>query len=202
MIPTNFPITSASVLPHLNPILADLASLPDSQFSGFLPMRSLLVAFVTLALAAPVAAAEHWNFEGGATPIAWFDNGDAQFQFACRGGTLTMGFWVRQPEKTVSSASAISLAITPDAAANSRVSLSGNTSFAQDMPLVHLDGSSVIVRGPVAKQWARIAQNARDTMRVAFIRTKGGGAFDALDANVFSAKGSKTMIGKVLSVCG
>src|SRR5690554_2236266 len=127
MIPTNFPITSASVLPHLNPILADLASLPDSQFSGFLPMRSLLVAFVTLALAAPVAAAEHWNFEGGATPIAWFDNGDAQFQFACRGGTLTMGFWVRQPEKTVSSASAISLAITPDAAANSRVSLSGNT---------------------------------------------------------------------------
>lgn len=165
-------------------------------------MRSLLAAFVTLALATPLAAAEHWQFEGGGTPIAWFDNGDAQFQFACRGGTLTMGFWVRQPDKTVSSASAISLAITPDASAGGRVSLSGNTSFAQDMPLVHLDGSSVIVRGPVAKQWARIAQNARDTMRVAFIRTKGGGAFDALDANVFSAKGSKTMIGKVLSVCG
>jgi opacity protein-like surface antigen len=165
-------------------------------------MRLIFAAAFSLALAAPVAAAEHWRYEGGATPIAWFDTDAAQFQFACRGGVLTMGYWVRNPDKQVAAAASISLAITPDAAKGSAVTQSSGTNFAQDMPLVHLDGSSVIVRGPVARQWAQIAQNARDTMRVAFVRTKGHGAFDALDAHVFPAKGSKTMIGKVLEKCG
>lgn len=165
-------------------------------------MRFSLVAAFCLALASPVLAADHWQYEGGQTPIAWYDNGDAQFQFACRGGALTMGFWVRKPNAVIASASTISVAITPDAAKGSTVTQSNSTNFAQDMPLVHLDGSSVIVRGPVVRQWARIAQNARETMRVAFVRSKGGGAFDAHDANVFTAKGSKTMIGRVLDKCG
>lgn len=165
-------------------------------------MRVPVVLALSLVLSAPVLAEDIWRYEGGPTPIAWFDTDAAQFQFACRGGTLTMGFWVKAPNKAVAGASSISVAITPDAVAGSRVSASGGTSFAQDMPLVHLEGSSVIVRGPVAKQWARIAQQARDSMRVAFVRTKGGGAFDAHDAHVFGAKGSKTMIGKVLETCG
>lgn len=163
-------------------------------------MRMLLTAVLCLASVTP-ATAEQWRYEGGATPIAWFDNGDAQFQFACRGGALAMGFWVKKPDASLAAATSSSIAITPDAAAGSAVAASGNTSFAQDMPLVHLDGSSVIVRGPVARQWARIAQNARETIRVAFVRVKGSGV-EALDANVFGAKGSKTMIGRVLGECG
>jgi hypothetical protein len=170
--------------------------------SHWFAMRILAAVIFSFALSAPVLAEEPWRYEGGATPIAWFDTGAAQFQFACRGGTLTMGFWVKSPDKAVTGVQSISLAITPDAVTGSRVSAGGGTSFAQDMPLVHLEGSSVIVRGPVAKQWARIAQQARQSMRVAFVRTKGGGAFDALDAHVFGARGSKTMIGKVLEKCG
>ncbi|MBJ6985830.1 MULTISPECIES: hypothetical protein [unclassified Devosia] len=165
-------------------------------------MRIFAAAVLSLAFTAPLMADELWRYEGGATPIAWFETDKAQFQFACRGGTLTMGFWVKSPDKAVVGASSISVAITPDAATGSRVSSGGGTSFAQDMPLVHLEGSSVIVRGPVARQWARIAQQARDSMRVAFVRTKGGGAFDQLDTHVFGARGSKTMIGKVLETCG
>lgn len=165
-------------------------------------MRIFSAAALSLALSVPVLADEVWRYEGGSTPIAWFETSAAQFQFACRGGTLTMGYWVKSPDKAVVSLNSISVAITPDAVAGSRVSAGGGTSFAQDMPMVHLDGSSVIVRGPVARQWARIAQQARESVRVAFVRTKGGGAFDAHDAHVFGARGSKTMIGKVLEKCG
>jgi hypothetical protein len=162
-------------------------------------MRLILTAAFCLALTVP-ASADQWRYEGGSTPIAWFDNGDAQFQFACRGGVLAMGFWVRKPDKGLSGASATSLAITPDPGGST--TLSGNTSFAQDMPLVHLDGSSVIVRGPVARQWARIAQNAQETIRVAFVRATAGGGFDPVDPNVFGAKGSKAAIAHVLEKCG
>jgi len=163
-------------------------------------MRMLVTAALCLALIVP-AAAEQWRYEGGATPIAWFDNGDTQFQFACRGGTLTMSFWVRKPDASIADANAISLAITPDPASGA-APLAGNTSFAQDMPLVHLDGSSVIVRGPVARQWARIAQNARETIWVAFVRVKSSGSFEPVDASSFGTVGSKAMIGKVLGQCG
>jgi hypothetical protein len=162
-------------------------------------MRLFLTAATCVAMIAPVPA-EQWRYEGGGTPIAYVDNGDAQFQFACRGGVLAMGFWVRTPDKTIAAASATSAAITPDAATASSA-LSGNTSFAQDMPLVHLDGSSVIVRGPVARQWARIAQNARETIRVAFVRSKGGSGFEAVDPNMFGATGSKSTIARVLQNC-
>lgn len=154
-------------------------------------MRKCLVAILILALASP-AAAETWTYEGGATPIAWFDNGNAQFQFACRGGQLAMGFWVRKPEAKVAGAAAMSLAITAD---------DGGTVYAQDMPLVHLDGASVIVRGPVARQWARIAQNARTGLRLAFVRGAGGG-LEMLDANAFAVRGSKSTIALVLDKCG
>jgi hypothetical protein len=164
-------------------------------------MRLLLTAVtLSLALAAPVAA-EQWGFEGGATPIAWIDSDGAQFHFACRGGSLAMGFWVKAPEATVAGAAAMSLALTPDPAAGSAVSQAGGTSFAQDMPLVHLHGSSAIVRGPVARQWARIAQNARETMRVAYVRL-GGNGLEVFDTSVFGARGSKAAIAQVLGECG
>ncbi len=161
-------------------------------------MRLAAIVAVTFLLSSP-AMAEQWRYEGGGTPIAWFDNGDAQFQFACRGGTLTMGFWVKKPDASLGTASAMSVAITPDAT-GSAVRQENGTSFAQDMPMVHLDGSSVIVRGPVARQWARIAQDARETIRVAFVRMKGS-AVEAIDANVFGARGSKSAIGHVLEKC-
>jgi len=163
-------------------------------------MGKLLVAALSLLLVMPAAGAE-WKYEGGATPIAWFDNGAAQFQFACRGGQLAMGFWVRQPEADVAKATAMSLAITPDPAAGSAVSDGSGTSFAQDMPLVHLDGASVIVRGPVARQWARIAQGAREAVRVAFVRS-GGSGLEVFDSQVFGAKGSSGTIAQVLGECG
>ena len=147
-------------------------------------------AIVALAhLLATAATAEEWSYEGGDTPIAYLDNGKAQFQFACRGGDLAMGFWVRKPHKQVASAASMNLSITPDG---------GGTSFAQDMPLIHSDGTSMIVRGPVARQWARIAQQARDTLRVAYVRTGG----ESFDANEFGANGSSAAIGKVLDRCG
>src|SRR5690606_2802997 len=135
-------------------------------------MRRLGPVLVVLMAAALPATAAEWAYEDGAVPIAYFDNGAAQFQFACRGGDLAMGFWVRSPHKQVASATAMNLAITPDPAEGSKVSATGGTSFAPDMPLIHSDGSSVIVRGPVARQWAKIAQAAKATVRVAYVRPK------------------------------
>ncbi|WP_127753324.1 hypothetical protein [Devosia sp. 1566] len=162
-------------------------------------MRKALFAVLGLLLVTSAGAAE-WKYEGGNVPIAWFDNGDAQFQFACRGGQLAMGFWVRKPDAAVAGSTALSLAITPDPAEGSKVTGGAGTSFAQDMPLVHSDGSSVIVRGPVARQWAKIAQGARDRIRVAYVRPAGSG-LDVFDTNVFGAKGSSGAIAKVLAKC-
>ena len=163
-------------------------------------MRLPLLAALGLLLATPVFA-EGWNYEGGSVPIAWFDTDAAQFQFACRGGQLAMGFWVKEPEATVADATALSLAITPDPAEGSTVGSGPGTSFAQDMPLIHLDGTSAIIRGPVARQWARIAQGARETIRVAFVRQAGSG-LEVFDSAVFGAKGSKAAIAQVLGTCG
>ena len=103
-----------------------------------------------------------------------------------------MGYWVRAPHKQVAGAASMNVAITPDG---------GGTSFAQDMPLIHADGSSMIVRGPVARQWARIAQGARAGMKVAYAH-KGAGGLEFFDSNEFGAKGSSAAIRKVLDRCG
>lgn len=148
-----------------------------------------------LLLLATAASAGEWQYEGGGTPIAYVDNGKAQFQFACRGGDLAMGYWVRAPHRQVAGANALNLSITPDPPA-------GATSFAQDMPLIHSDGTSMIVRGPVARQWAKIAQRARSDMRVAYVRTGGKGGHEVLDSNAFGADGSSAAIQQVLDRCG
>jgi len=62
------------------------------------------------------ANAEEWQYEDLGVPIAYFDNGAAQLQFACRGGDLALGFWVRAPHRQVAGATAMNLAITPDPA--------------------------------------------------------------------------------------
>lgn len=149
-----------------------------------------------------LAAAQQWSYEGGSVPIAYLDNGAAQFQFACRGGDLAMGFWVRSPDREVASAASMSVAITPDPTEGAGVSATEGASFAQDMPLIHSDGTSMIVRGPVARQWARIAQGAKRTIQVAYVRTGGGGALEAFDINIFGAKGSSAAIKRVLDHCG
>jgi len=151
-------------------------------------MRALIAAALLMALAGG-AVAEEWRYEGGSVPIAWVDTGAAQFQFACRGGDLAMAFWVRKPHKQVASAGSMNLAITPDGS---------DTSYAQDMPLIHSDGSSAVVRGPVARQWARIAQQARSSIKVAYVRA-GGETFDTTE---FGAKGSLGAIRRVLENCG
>ncbi|WP_108398680.1 hypothetical protein [Devosia submarina] len=151
-----------------------------------------------LLLAAPACAAE-WQFESGSTPIAYFDNEGAQFQFACRGGDLAMAFWVRKPDSEVASASTMSLALN---AKGNKVSVANDTNFAQDFPLIHSDGSSVLVRGPVARQWARLAQEAGDKIHLAFARTKRDGQLEFLDRQTFGAKNSSAAIGKVLARCG
>ena len=152
-----------------------------------------------LCLLSPQALAAEWIFEGGGTPIAYFDNSDAQFQFACRGGDLAMAYWVRSPGAGVTGAQSMSLAIT---ATGTAVSNDSATKFAQDLPVIHSDGSSVIVRGPVAQQWARIAQGARETIHLAYVRTKQDGGLEFLDRHSFSARGSAGAIAKVLAHCG
>ncbi|MGV3650706.1 MAG: hypothetical protein ACO1OK_04730 [Devosia sp.] len=161
-------------------------------------MRTLAAA-ILIFLTSPALA--QWSYEDAPTPIAYVDNGPALFQFACRGGELTMGYWVRRPQDQVARAGLASLAITPDPAPGSRVARTDGSSFAEDMPLIHLDGSSVIVRGPVARDWARIAQRARAEMRVTFLPA-GGGGLEMLDANIFGAKGSNAAIAQVLGRCG
>ena len=147
------------------------------------------------------ANAEEWRYEDLGVPIAYFDNGAAQLQFACRGGDLTLGFWVRTPHRQVAGAAAMSLAITPDPAAGTAGSAPGS-SFAQDIPLIHSDGSSMIVRGPVARQWAGIAQRAKATIRVAYVRSNGKGGLEVFDSNEFGARQSSAAIDKVLDRCG
>ncbi|MFY8031291.1 MAG: hypothetical protein ACOVO5_05620 [Devosia sp.] len=156
-----------------------------------------------LALALPsVALADDWAYEGGDVPIAYVDNAKAQFQFACRGGDLTVGFWVRAPHKQVAGASTMSMAITPDPAEGAKVSADAGSRFAQDMPLIHSDGASMIVRGPVARQWASIAQRARTTIQLSYVRTARKGGLDVFDSNRFGAGGSSAAIQKVLDKCG
>ena len=164
-------------------------------------MLRVVTAFVVLLLAT-AASAEEWQYEDLGVPIAYFDNGGAQLQFACRGGDLAMGFWVRAPHRQVAGARAMNLAITPDPAVGSGVSAAGGTSFAQDMPLIHSDGSSVIVRGPVARQWARIAQRAKAVIRVAYVRKQASGGLEVFDSNAFGAMGSSAAISRVLDRCG
>jgi hypothetical protein len=157
-----------------------------------------IVSVVLILLFATAASAEEWMYEDLGTPIAYFDNGAAQFQFACRGGDLAMGFWVRAPHRQVAGATAMNLAITPDPKGEG-VSASAGTSFAQDFPLIHSDGTSMIIRGPVARQWARIAQQARSSIRVAYVRKQG--ELEVFDSNEFGAKGSSAAIKKVLDRC-
>jgi hypothetical protein len=161
-------------------------------------MLRMSIAFLVL-LMATAATADEWLYENLDMPIAYFDNGSAQFQFACRGGDLAMGFWVRAPHRQVAGASAMSLAITPDPRGEG-VSAAGGASFAQDIPLIHSDGTSMIVRGPVARQWARIAQQAKSSIRVAYVRNEG--KLEVFDSSEFGARGSSAAIGKVLDHCG
>jgi hypothetical protein len=162
-------------------------------------MRRSLSALLVLLLVTP-AGAQQWMYEDLGTPIAYFDNGAAQFQFACRGGDLAMGFWVRSPSRAVAEAKSMHVAITPDPAKGAKASSTAGASFAQDMPLIHSDGTSMIVRGPVAQQWARIAQKAKATIRVAYVRKQG--ALEVFDSNDFGASGSSAAIKKVLDRCG
>jgi hypothetical protein len=164
-------------------------------------MLRVISAFLVLAMASTASAAE-WTYEGGSVPIAYLDNGEAQFQFACRGGDLAMGFWVRSPHRQVAGAGSMNLAITPDPAEGADVSVAGGSSFAQEIPLIHSDGTSMIVRGPVARRWARIAQGAKTTIRVAYVRTKAAGGLEVFDSNSFGAKGSSAAIKRVLDRCG
>ena len=162
--------------------------------------RVFSVALLLLPMTA--ASSAEWQYEDLGVPIAYFDNGAAQLQFACRGGDLTLGFWVRAPHRQVAGARAMNLAITPDPAAGTEGSPPAGSSFAQDIPLIHSDGSSMIVRGPVARQWAGIAQRAKAIIRVAYVRSRGKGVLEVFDSNEFGANQSSAAIKKVLDRCG
>lgn len=155
-------------------------------------MLRVLPALFVLMLATAANAAE-WTYEGGDTPIAYLDNGAAQFEFACRGGDLTLGYFVRAPHAKVRGAASMNIAITPDG---------GSPRFAQDMPLIHSGGAWMVVRGPVARQWAVIAQKAKSTMAVAFVHKNAKGGFDFYDSHAFEAGGSSAAIRQVLDRCG
>jgi hypothetical protein len=159
-------------------------------------MRLILAALLGLWLTSAAIAAD-WQYEEGSIPIAYVDNGAAQFQFACRGGDLAMGFWVRAPQRAVAEAKSLHISISPDPQG---AGLAAGASYAQDMPLIHADGSSVIVRGPVARQWAKIAQKARTALRIAYVRKTE--KLEIFDANDFSATGSAAAIKHVLDRCG
>lgn len=164
-------------------------------------MSKLLAIALGLLLATPSLAAD-WKYEGGSVPIAYFDNGDAQFQFACRGGDLAMAYWVRKPSEEVAAATSLSLAINASGTTSGSLAATGGTIFAQDFPLIHNDGSSILVRGPVARQWAGIAQRAADLIRVGFVRHKGQGGLEVFEGQEFGASGSNAAIAKVLRQCG
>ncbi|MGN6489985.1 MAG: hypothetical protein ACTHLT_19480 [Devosia sp.] len=155
-------------------------------------MRWRFAALLVLLLASPAAAAD-WRFEHAGVPGAFSDNGAAQLDFTCRGGELVLGFWVRAAEPGVAKAAAMNLSITPDG---------GGPSFAQDMPLIHGDGTMMVVRGPVARQWAAIAQRAKSTLQVAFVHRNARGALETYNANSFGAAGSSAAIRQVLDRCG
>jgi hypothetical protein len=157
-----------------------------------------MISALVVLLASPAAATE-WQYEAAGVPIAYVDNGRAQFQFACRGGDLAMGFWVRAPHRVVAGAGTMHLALTADPGGADPAAL-GGASYAQDIPLIHSDGSSMIIRGPVAKGWARIAQRARATLRLAYVRRDG--RLEIYDSNDFSARGSAAAIKRVLDRCG
>lgn len=152
-----------------------------------------IVALLVIATSS-AAGASQWQYEDAGVPIAYVDNGRAQFQFACRGGDFAMAFWVRSPHTAVATAASLHLAITPDPGKGA------NTSYAQDMPLIHSDGTSMVVRGPVARQWARIAQKAKAAIRVAYVRKQS--SIEVFDSNDFGASGSAAAIDKVLARCG
>jgi hypothetical protein len=156
-------------------------------------LLAALISFVPFA-----AIASEWRYEDLGTPIAYVDNGAAQLQFACRGGDLALGYWVRSPHRTVATAGSLHLAMTPDPAKGADATASGT--FAQDMPLIHSDGTSMIVRGPVARAWARIAQKAKSALRVAYVRKQAG--LELFDSNDFGAKNSSAAIKRVLDRCG
>ncbi len=158
-------------------------------------MRTLMLAGLVALLASPAAAAD-WFFEDASVPIAWSDNGAAQFQFACRGGDLAMGYWVRAPHQQVARGTSMNLAISADPSGKGMP----GASYAQDMPLIHSDGTSMIVRGPVARAWARIAQQAKQTLRVAYVRKQSG--LEIFDAHDFGAAGSNAAISRVFDRCG
>lgn len=163
-------------------------------------MRPFSIALCLL-LATPSFAAD-WKYEAGNVPIAYFDNGDAQFQFACRGGDLAMAYWVRKPSQEVAAATSLSLAINASGTTSGSLAATGGTIFAQDFPLIHSDGSSILVRGPVARQWAGIAQRAGEMIRVGFVRRKVQGGLEVFDGHEFGARGSNAAIAKVLGQCG
>lgn len=169
-----------------------------TRFSPNLNWSMLKPLFLIICLLPFPAFAADWKFEGGATPIAYADNGKAQFQFACRGGDLAMAFWVRKPGATVATSLALSLAMN---ASGGNVSAGSDTSFAQDFPMIHLNGSSVLIRGPVARQWARTAQKAREAMELAFVRTASSDGPDFLDQQRFGATGSSAAIARVMADC-
>lgn len=157
--------------------------------------------FALLLLAPGMALGADWQYEDAGVPIAYADTGSAQFQFACRGGDLAMGFWVRSPHARVAKANSMNLAISPDPD-KAEIAEAQGTSFAQDMPLIHADGSSVVVRGPVARQWARIAQKAKTGMQVAFVHKTAAGRLESFDSTLFPAAGSSAAIRQVLDRCG
>ena len=159
-----------------------------------------LVSAVLLALFVTPAFAIDWAFEDASIPIAYIDNGNAQFQFACRGGDLAMGYWVRLPSSEVAKVSSLHLAILPDPSANANIATASGTSFAQDMPLIHADGTSMIVRGPVARTWARVAQKAKHTLRIAYVGKSA--KLEVFDSNDFGASGSSAASKAVLDRCG
>ena len=161
-------------------------------------MRKLLLA-MTATLIATAVSAQDWSYEDGGIPIAYVDNGTAQLQFACRGGDFTLGFWVRAPHREVAHAASMNIAIVADPKGADPSSMTG-ASFAQDMPLIHSDGTSMIIRGPVARDWARIARKAKSAIRIAYVRKHG--ALEVFDANDFGAKDSSAAIKRVIDRCG
>ncbi len=162
---------------------------------------TLFAGLVSAMLPATAAGATEWRYENPGMPIAYVDTGTAQFHFACRGGELAMGFGVIGPDGPVAAASAMNLSITPDPAPGSAPG-SGNTSYAQEIPLLHAESSWMVIRGPVARTWARIAQRARNELRLAFVRRDGNGRLDYFNATRFGAAGSSAAIQRVLDRCG
>jgi hypothetical protein len=167
-------------------------------------MRPLPLAIAALALLSAPALAQEWTSQdlSGIT-VEYFDNGNAQLQFGCRdNGDFLMGFVVYNIHADLAEATSTGIVLSPDPTRKADGSTIAGSYRIDDVPLDHNDvGASVMIGGPIAIKWAKLAQRASHTIQLSFAAADSGGGYSAYNTNDFSAVGSSAAISRLLKIC-